>query len=47
MSQKYLPLKDHDTPIKVLFTGYLSAVGIGYFFALLQILFVTTQPLAK
>ncbi|SJM93846.1 hypothetical protein [Crenothrix polyspora] len=39
MSQKYLPLKDHDTPIKVLFTGYLSAVGIGYFFALLQILF--------
>ncbi|MEQ1638795.1 MAG: hypothetical protein ABL903_19220 [Methylococcales bacterium] len=39
MTQKYLPLKDHDTPIKVLFTGYLCAVGIGYFFALLQILF--------
>lgn len=39
MKQKYLPLKDHDTPVKVLFTGYLCAVGIGYFFALLQILF--------
>jgi hypothetical protein len=39
MTQKYLPLKDHDTPVKVLFTGYLCAVGIGYFFALLQILF--------
>lgn len=39
MKQKYLPLKDHDTPIKVLFTGYLTAVGVGYFFALLQILF--------
>lgn len=39
MTQKYIPLKDHDTPIKVLFTGYLCAVGIGYFFALIQILF--------
>lgn len=39
MTQKYLPLKDHDTPVKVLFTGYLCAVGIGYFFALVQILF--------
>jgi hypothetical protein len=39
MTQKYLPLKDHDTPVKVLFTGYLCAVGIGYFFALIQILF--------
>lgn len=39
MTKKYLPLKDHDTPIRVLFTGYLCAVGIGYFFALLQILF--------
>jgi hypothetical protein len=35
---KYTPLKDHDTPIKVLFTGYLITVGIGYFFALIQIL---------
>lgn len=39
MTQKYLPLKDHDTPVKVLFTGYLCAVGVGYLFALLQILF--------
>jgi hypothetical protein len=39
MTQKYIPLKDHDTPIKVLFTGYLCAVGIGYLFALIQILF--------
>jgi hypothetical protein len=39
MIPKYTPLKDHDTPIKVLFTGYLCTVGIGYFFALLQILF--------
>jgi hypothetical protein len=39
MIQKYTPLKDHDTPIKVLFTGYLCTVGIGYFFALIQILF--------
>jgi hypothetical protein len=35
---KYTPLKDHDTPIKVLFTGYLITVGIGYMFALIQIL---------
>ncbi|PKM12247.1 MAG: hypothetical protein CVV13_06095 [Gammaproteobacteria bacterium HGW-Gammaproteobacteria-3] len=34
-----LNLKDLDTPIKVLFTGYLITVGIGYFFALVQILF--------
>lgn len=39
MTPKFTPLKDHDTPIKVLFTGYLCTVGIGYFFALLQILF--------
>ncbi|MFA6053623.1 MAG: hypothetical protein WC762_13650 [Methylobacter sp.] len=39
MRQKYTPLKDHDTPIKVLFTGYLCTVGIGYLFALIQILF--------
>jgi len=39
MTQKYTPLKDHDTPIKVLFTGYLCTVGIGYLFALVQILF--------
>jgi len=39
MTTKYTPLKDHDTPIKVLFTGYLCTVGIGYLFALIQILF--------
>lgn len=38
MPTKYTPLKDHDTPIKVLFTGYLITVGIGYMFALTQIL---------
>lgn len=32
-------LKELDTPIKVLFTGYLMTVGVGYFFALVQILF--------
>jgi hypothetical protein len=39
MTTKYTPLKDHDTPVKVLFTGYLCTVGIGYLFALIQILF--------
>lgn len=39
MTSKYTPLKDHDTPIKVLFTGYLCTVGVGYMFALIQILF--------
>jgi len=39
MTSKYTPLKDHDTPIKVLFTGYLCTVGVGYLFALIQILF--------
>lgn len=39
MATKYTSLKDHDTPIKVLFTGYLCTVGIGYLFALIQILF--------
>ncbi len=32
-------LKDFDPPVKVLFTGYLTAVAFGYFFALVQILF--------
>lgn len=39
MTPKFIALKDHDTPIKVLFTGYLCTVGIGYLFALIQILF--------
>jgi hypothetical protein len=38
VASNFTPLKDHDTPIKVLFTGYLIAVGIGYLFALIQIL---------
>ncbi|MEQ1559834.1 MAG: hypothetical protein ABL933_12955 [Methyloglobulus sp.] len=38
MPTNYTVLKDHDTPIKVLFTGYLLTVGIGYMFALIQIL---------
>ncbi|MBE0437128.1 MAG: hypothetical protein IBX56_15155 [Methylomicrobium sp.] len=32
-------LKELDLPIKVLFTGYLGTVAVGYFFALIQILF--------
>ena len=39
MATKYTSLKDHDIAIKVLFTGYLCTVGIGYLFALIQILF--------
>jgi len=39
MTLQYTPLKDHDISIKVLFTGYLCTVGIGYLFALIQILF--------
>ncbi len=38
MAEKFTPLKDQYTPIKVLFTGYLIAVSIGYMFALIQIL---------
>ena len=38
MPNPYTPLKEQYTPIKVLFTGYLIAVGIGYMFALIQIL---------
>lgn len=33
------PLSHLPTPVKVLFSGYLITVGIGYFFALVQILF--------
>lgn len=39
MTTKYTPLKEHDIAIKVLFTGYLCTVGVGYLFALIQILF--------
>ncbi len=39
MTSKLIPLKDLDAPVKVLFTGYLCTVGVGYLFALIQILF--------
>ena len=39
MTYKLPHLKDFDAPIKVLFTGYLTAVAFGYFFAIVQILF--------
>jgi len=39
MTYKLPHLKDFDTPIKVLFTGYLTAVALGYFFAIVQIMF--------
>ena len=39
MTYKLPYLKDFDSPVKVLFTGYLTAVAFGYFFALVQILF--------
>lgn len=39
MTTKPTYLKDHETPLKVLFTGYLCTVAVGYLFALIQILF--------
>lgn len=39
MALRFSNLKDLDLPIKVLFTGYLTTVAVGYFFALVQILF--------
>ena len=39
MTHKLPALKEFDAPVKVLFTGYLTAVAFGYFFALIQILF--------
>ncbi len=39
MSNFKITLSDLDTPVKVLFTGYLTTVAIGYLFALIQILF--------
>ena len=39
MTQNPIVLKELTPPIKVLFTGYLCTVGIGYMFALIQILF--------
>jgi len=39
MSNFKITLSELDTPLKVLFTGYLTTVAIGYLFALIQILF--------
>jgi len=39
MSNFKITLNELDTPVKVLFTGYLTTVAIGYIFALIQILF--------
>lgn len=39
MTIHFSHLKDIDTPAKVLFTGYLGTVAVGYLFALIQILF--------
>ncbi|MDA1343218.1 MAG: hypothetical protein O2966_05005 [Proteobacteria bacterium] len=36
MPSKFTPLKDHDTPIKVLFTGYLITAGIGYMLIIVE-----------
>jgi len=39
MAREFSALKDLDVPVKVLFTGYLTTVAIGYLVALIQILF--------
>lgn len=39
MPHKTIALRKMNTPVKVLFTGYLSTVALGYLFALIQILF--------
>ncbi|MDD1622229.1 MAG: hypothetical protein LUQ11_12190 [Methylococcaceae bacterium] len=39
MAREFSPLKQQDTPVKVLFTGYLTTVAVGYLMALIQILF--------
>jgi len=39
MTNFKITLSELDTPVKVLFTGYLTTVAIGYLFALIQILF--------
>ena len=38
MPREFSSLKNMDTPVKVLFTGYLSTVAVGYLGALIQIL---------
>lgn len=39
MARAFSTLKDLDIPVKVLFTGYLTTVAVGYLMALIQILF--------
>lgn len=39
MAREFTSLRHLDTPVKVLFTGYLSSVAVGYLMALIQILF--------
>lgn len=39
MARDFSSLKQLDTPVKVLFTGYLTTVAVGYLMALIQILF--------
>ena len=39
MARDFSSLKNLDTPVKVLFTGYLTTVAVGYLVALIQILF--------
>ncbi|MBD9354729.1 hypothetical protein [Methylomonas albis] len=39
MAREFSSLKQMDTPVKVLFTGYLTTVAVGYLMALIQILF--------
>lgn len=39
MPRDFSSLRNLDTPVKVLFTGYLTTVAVGYLFALIQILF--------
>jgi hypothetical protein len=39
MAREISTLRHLDTPLKVLFTGYLTSVAVGYLFALIQILF--------
>ncbi|OAI28532.1 hypothetical protein [Methylomonas koyamae] len=39
MAREFSSLKQLDIPVKVLFTGYLTTVAVGYLVALIQILF--------
>ncbi|WP_347988360.1 hypothetical protein [Methylomonas sp. AM2-LC] len=39
MAREFSSLKQLDTPVKILFTGYLSTVAVGYLVAIIQIMF--------